>query len=56
MLKLHKEYSILFSAGVIKKFTQQYVGPFRVLEKVGWLAYKLDVLFDWKVHLVFSRA
>ena len=56
MLKLHKGYSIPSSAGVTKKLTQQYVGPFRVLEKVGRLAYKLNVPLDRKVHPVFSVA
>lgn len=56
MLKLHKGYSIPSSAGVTKKPTQQYVGPFRVLEKVGRLAYKLDVPRDWRVHPVFLVA
>lgn len=35
MLRLHKGYSIPSSAGVTKKLTQQYVSPFRILEKVG---------------------
>ena len=56
MLKLHKGYFIPFSAGVMKKFTQQYIGPFRIPEKVGRLAYKLDVPLDWRVHPVFSVA
>ena len=56
MLKLHKGYSIPSSAGVTKKLTQQYVSPFQILEKVGRLAYKLDVRLDWRVHLVFSVA
>ena len=56
MLRLHKDYSIPSSAGVTKKLTQQYVGPFHILEKVGRLAYKLDVPLDWKVHPVFSMA
>ena len=56
MLKLHKGYSIPSSTGVTKKLTQHYVGPFHVLEKVGRLAYKLDVPLDWRVHLVFSVA
>lgn len=43
MLKLHKGYSILSSAGVTKKLTQQYVGPFWVFEKGGRLTYKLNV-------------
>lgn len=38
------------------KFTQQYVDPFRIFEKVGRLAYKLDVPHDWRVYLVFSVA
>ena len=56
MLKLHKKYSIASSAGVTKKLTQQYVGPFRALGKVGQLAYKLDVLLDWRMHPVFLVA
>lgn len=56
MLKLHKRYSIPSSAAVTKKLTQQYVGPFCVLEKVDRLAYKLDVFLDQRVHPVFSVA
>lgn len=54
MIKFHKGYSILLSVGVIKKLIQQYVGPFRIVKRVGRLAYKLDVSNDWKNHLVFS--
>lgn len=56
MLKLYKRYSIPFFAGITKKLTQQYVGPFCILEKVGRLTYKLDVPLDWKVHSVFLVA
>ncbi len=35
MLRLHKGYSIPATAGVTKKLIQQYVGPFRIVEKVG---------------------
>ena len=56
MLRLHKGYSIPATVGVTKKLTQQYVGPFRILEKVGHLAYKLDVPRDWRIHPVFSVA
>ena len=41
MLKLHKGYLIPSSISVTKKLTQQYIGPFQIIEKVGWLAYKL---------------
>lgn len=56
MLRLHKGYSIPSSLGVIKKLTQQFVGPFRVLERVDCLAYKLDVPQDWRIYPVFSIA
>ena len=56
MLRLHKGYSIPVTAGVTKKLTQQYVSLFRIIEKVGRLAYKLDVSPDWQIHLVFSVA
>lgn len=56
MLRLHKGYSIPATAGVTKKLTQQYVSPFRIVEKVGRLAYRLDVPPDWRIHPVFSVA
>ena len=56
MLKLHKGYLIPSSIGVTKKLTQQYVGPFQIVEKVGRLAYRLDVPSDWRIHPVFSVA
>lgn len=40
-------------AGVTKKLTQQYIKPFHILEKIGCLAYKLDVPSDWRVYPVF---
>ena len=54
ILKLHKGYSILSSAGITKKLTQQYVGSFRILKKVGRLVYRLEVPLDWRVHSIFS--
>lgn len=32
------------------------MGPFCILEKVGRLAYKLDILEDWRIHPVFLVA
>lgn len=46
MLKLYKEYFILSFIGVTKKLTKVYINPFYILEKVGWLIYKPDVLLD----------
>lgn len=56
MLRLHKSYTIPATAGVTKKLTQQHIGPFRIVEKVGRLAYKLDVPPNWQIHPVFSVA
>ena len=56
MLRLHKDYSISSSAKVTKKLTQQYVGPFQIKERVGRLAYRLEIPNDWWIHPVFSVA
>lgn len=56
MLRLHKGYNIPSTGEVTKKLTQQYVGPFLILAKVGRLAYKLYIPGDWKIHPVFSIA
>lgn len=29
------------------------MSPFRIFEKVGHLAYKLDISANWKIYLVF---
>ncbi len=54
LLCLHKGYSIASTLGVTKKLTQQYVRSFRVLEKVGRPAYRLDVFPNWCIYPVFS--
>jgi len=35
------------------KFSDKCLGPFKVLENVGELDYKLDLLSSWKIHPVF---
>lgn len=56
LLQLYKKYDISTIAGGTKKLTQQYVGPFYIIEKLDWLAYKLDVQLNWRIHPVFSVA
>lgn len=56
MLRLHKEYSISLTARLTKKLTQQYVGPFHIVKKVGRLAYKLNISPDWRIYPIFSVA
>lgn len=56
LLRLHKGYKIPATKGIITKLTQQFVGPFRVIERIGRLAYRLDITSHWKVHPVFTIA
>ena len=43
LIKLHHEYDILSTAVLESKLSQQFVEPFRVLKRIGRLAYKLDL-------------
>jgi len=54
LLRLHRGYSI--PAITNKKLGQQYVGPFRIIDRIGQLAYKLDIPPHWRVHPVFTVA
>lgn len=53
-LHLHKGYKI--PSAWNKKLGDQYAGPFRVIKKIGRLAYRLKLPAEWKVHPVFSVA
>ena len=53
-LRLHHGYQI--PSVTSKKIGQQYVGPFRILERIGKQAYRLDIPAHWRVHPVFSLA
>ena len=55
-LRLHHGYSIPSTKKVGKKLGQQYVGPFKVLERVGRQAYKLELPAHWRIHPVFTIA
>lgn len=52
-LRLHHGYSI---PGVNPKLSNQRVGPFKVLEKVGNLAYRLELPATMRIHPVISIA
>lgn len=56
LLRLYRGYKIPATMKITKKLTQQYVGPFKVLARVGRLAYRLGVPEDWLVYLVFTIA
>ena len=56
LIRLHKGYDIPSTAVLGPKYSQQYVGPFRILERVGRLAYRLDLPSHWRIHPVLSIA
>lgn len=56
LLRLHRGYDIPATALTGRKYGLQFVGPFRVLERVGRLAYRLDIPNTWNVHPVFTVA
>ena len=55
-LRLHKGYNIPANASITRKLGQQYAGPFKVLRRIGKLAYKLDLPQHWRIHPVISIA
>ena len=55
-IRLHKGYNIPSTAVLGSKLSQQYTAPFRVIEKIGRLAYRLDIPREWTIHPVFSIA
>ena len=56
LIKLHHGYDIPSTAILGAKYSQQFVGPFKVLEKVGRLAYRLELPSHWRIHPVLSIA
>ena len=52
-LRLHHGYKI---PGVHHKYSNQRVGPFKVLERVGKLAYRLELPPNMHIHPVVSVA
>ena len=54
LLHLHYRYNI--PSATNHKLDQQYARPFKVIEKVGRLAYQLQIPDHWKIHNVFSIA
>lgn len=53
-LRLYHGYSIPLATS--KKLDQQYVGSFKILERVGKQAYRLGIPPHWRVYPVFSLA
>ena len=55
-IRLHHGYDIPATAVLGPKLSQQYAGPFKILEKVGQLSYRLDLPTHWRIHPVLSVA
>ena len=56
LIRLHHGYNVPATVLTGRKYGLQYVGPFRVLARIGRLAYHLEVPNDWRIHPVFSIA
>ena len=54
LIKLHKSYNI-FST-ISKKYDQQFVEFFTIIEKVDRLIYRLNIFSNWFIHSIFSVA
>ena len=55
-IRLHRGYGIPTTRMLGRKLSQQFAGPFRIIERVGRLAYRLDTPTHWRIHPVFSIA
>ena len=49
LLRLHKRYKIFFTVVLKRKLSQQYCELFKILEKIDFLTYKLNIFSHWKI-------
>ncbi|CAJ2508148.1 Uu.00g093340.m01.CDS01 [Anthostomella pinea] len=54
LLRLHKGYVIPKAASVGRKLGQRYAGPFKITERIGRSAYRLEIPQAWRIHDVIS--
>lgn len=52
LLRLHAGYNVPGNAN--RKYSHRYAGPFRIIQKVGNFAYKLDLPPNIRIHPVVS--
>ncbi|KAI3540897.1 hypothetical protein CABS01_06785 [Colletotrichum abscissum] len=53
-LHLHQGYQIPQAAIVGRKYGMRYAGPFRIVERIGRAAYRLQLPATWRIHDVIS--
>lgn len=56
LLRLYKGYNIPANKLTGRKYSQQIAGLFKVIERIGRLAYQLAVPEDWTIYNIFSVA
>ena len=56
LLRLHKNYDVVFTIVLKFKLSSQYAESFRITEKIDNLVYKFDISANWRVHSIFSIA
>ena len=44
---------LTLAPGLSRKLADKFVGPFRVLERVGEVSFKLELPTNWRIHNVF---
>lgn len=54
-MKLQKYKQKSISIGSNPKFAAKYYGPFKVLEHIGEVAYRLELPLNFSVHQVFHE-
>ena len=54
--RLHKDYKISITTRLNKKYTQQYVDSFQIIERIERLVYRLIISTNWRIHNVFTIA
>ena len=52
-LRPHRQVSILGQTGAYSKLNKRFYGPFRVIERIGSTAYKLQLPEEARIHPVF---
>ena len=54
LIRLHKNYNIFVTAILEKKFFQQYVNSFQIIQRIKNFAYKFKILDNWRIWSVFT--